>query len=147
MRRALARQQTLAKHLSRPFETATLQKVALVGDEDIANQVGVVEQKEVLPRHVHVRDVTVGAREVTEERDRIAAGPVSNERAQRSRRARWKGHDRHHASSSSSADETAAGCSRGMKCPALATTRWATSLAKTTFSAGDASAEGRPRPS
>ncbi len=147
VRRAFAGQQALAEQTPRALETASLQEIALVGDQHVFDEMRMIEQEQMLARHVHVRDVAVGAREVAEEGERIAARPVDDERAKRSRRAgrvrdRW-----HQARSSSNAEETAPGCSRGRKWPAFATTRCATSFTNTAFSAGDASAAGRPRPS
>src|SRR5436190_22762993 len=107
VQRAFARQQSLTENAPSALETTPLQKIALIRDEHIPHQMRVIEQKDVLPRRMHVRDVAVGAREAAKKRERIASGSVDDECSKRPGRSRRIRERRRHASNSSSAEETA----------------------------------------
>jgi hypothetical protein len=77
--RTFTRQQPLTEETPGALEAAPLQKIALVGDQDISDEARMVQQKQMLARHVHVRHIAVRVREVAEERDRIAARSVNDQ--------------------------------------------------------------------
>src|SRR5207244_11823446 len=66
MQRALAGQQTAAEQTSGPFETAPFQEIALVGNQDIFDELWMVEQEQMLGRRVDVGDVAVAPRGMAE---------------------------------------------------------------------------------
>src|SRR3989442_350109 len=87
MERVFAGEQSVAEKAPRPLETAALMELALVRNQHIADQIRPVDQKETFASGPDLDDVAVGARKRGEERERIAARTVDDERSQRPRRA------------------------------------------------------------
>ena len=84
---AFAREQALAKQSLGPVQAAAFHEESLVGDENVADHARIVDEKHVLACHLHVGEVAIGPPQVGEERERIAAVSVDEERADRTGRA------------------------------------------------------------
>src|SRR5262245_18176682 len=90
MERVLAGQETFAEEDLDAFEAAALVKILIVRNQHVPNVGRIVCNEEMLTPHAQIGDVTVLLRQIREERERIASGPVRDRGEQRSFRPRWK---------------------------------------------------------
>jgi hypothetical protein len=71
---AFADQQSLAKHSSRDSSGEfALVKFALLDDEHLVDQIGMIQQNAILSHHLKVNDIAVVARHAAHSLERIAA--------------------------------------------------------------------------
>ena len=74
--RAFAGQQSFAEDPLGALQAAALHEALVVRDEDVLDVLRVVDEEHLLAAHPVRDDVAVGAREIGEERERIAAGKI-----------------------------------------------------------------------
>ena len=83
MERVLTGQQAFAEEDLDAFEAAALVKVLIVCDQDVSNDGGIVRDEEMFTSHAQIREIAVLLRQVGEELEGIASGPVRNRREER----------------------------------------------------------------
>src|SRR5262245_22657309 len=88
--RLLAGQEAFAEQDLDAFETSALVKVLIVRDQHVSNHGRIVCDEEMFSPRSQIREVAVLLRQVREELERIASGPVGDRSKKRSFRAWWK---------------------------------------------------------
>src|SRR5262249_31319867 len=71
MELALAGEESVAQQNAGPFEHPALGEVGLVGDQDVLDPVGMIEQVRILGTQAELNDVTMQASRVLEEPRRV----------------------------------------------------------------------------
>jgi hypothetical protein len=95
MDRALAGQQSFAENPLGALQPAALHEALVVRDEDVLDVLRIVDEEHLLAAHAVGDDVAVGAREIGEEGERIAAGQIHERSEDRLFGAGDRNGDRH----------------------------------------------------